>query len=64
MNKDYDIYSLEWEYEDNLPEYLSDIDYDHLFQYSEVRGGVRMFPFITIYTNQSTGETKRIYLGA
>lgn len=60
----YEIYSLEWEYEDELPKDLSDIDYDHLFQYSEVRGGVRMFPFITIYTDIAKGETKRIYLGA
>ena len=34
----YDVYSLEWEYEDKLPENLSDIDFEHLFYYSEMHG--------------------------
>ena len=59
----YDVYSLEWEYEDKLPENLSDIDFEHLFYYSEIKNGARMYPFITIY-DDLTGECKRIYLGA
>lgn len=59
----YDVYSLEWEYEDKLPENLSDIDFEHLFYYSEIKNGVRMYPFITIY-DDLTGECKRVYLGA
>jgi len=58
----YDIYSLEWEYEDQLPESLTDIEYNHLFEYSEIKDGVRMFPFITIY--ELDGQPKRLYLGA
>ena len=58
----YDVYSLEWEYEDKLPENLSDIDFEHLFYYSEIKTGVRMYPFITIYSLD--GSSKRIYIGA
>lgn len=58
----YDVYSLEWEYEDKLPENLSDIDFEHLFYYSEIKNGARMYPFITIYSLD--GSSKRIYIGA
>jgi hypothetical protein len=57
----HEIYSLEWEYEDQLPE-ISDLEYDLMFEYSEIKDGVRMFPFITLY--KSNGEPYRIYLGA
>lgn len=57
----YDVYSIEWEYEDQLPESLSDFEYSLMFHYSEIKSGVRMFPFITIY--QLDGQPKRIYLG-
>lgn len=63
MNPKYDILSIEWEFEDNLPKNLSDIEFDHLFYYSEIKCGVRMYPFITLY-DDLTGECKRIYLGA
>jgi hypothetical protein len=44
--KDYDLYSVEWEYEDMLPKDLSDLEYDLMFGKSELRDGVRMFPYI------------------
>lgn len=59
----YDVYSLEWEYEDQLPENLTDLEFDLMFHYSEIKNGVRMYPFIHIY-DDLTGECKRIYLGA
>jgi hypothetical protein len=59
--KDYDLYAVEWEYEDMLPKDLSDLEYDLMFDKSEVRDGVRMFPYITIYSNED-GSSKRIYL--
>lgn len=62
--KNYEIYSLEWESERNLPE-LTDLEYDLIYQYSKVfEAGERKFPFITIYTDVAKGETKKIYLGA
>jgi hypothetical protein len=59
--KDYDLYTVEWEYEDMLPKDLSDLEYDLMFDKSEVRDGVRMFPYITIYSNED-GSSKRVYL--
>lgn len=56
-----ELYSIEWEFEDCLPE-VSDLDYDLMFHYSRIVNGVRMFPFITIYDHN--GESKRIWLGA
>ena len=53
---------MKWEYEHKLPE-LTDVDYDHLFYCSEVRDGVRMFPYLEIYSNE-TGEATRLYFGA
>lgn len=35
----------QWEYEDNLPE-LSDEEFAAIFPLSEIRDGVRMYPFI------------------
>lgn len=61
MDQDFEIYSVDWEYEDQLPE-ISDLEYDLLFVHSQIRGGVRMFPYIKIYDNEGNG--KRIYLGA
>jgi hypothetical protein len=59
--KDYDLYAVEWEYEDMLPKDLSDLEYDLMFDKSEVRDGVRMFPYITMYSDYD-GSSKRIYL--
>ena len=58
----YDVYSLEWEYEDQLPKNLSDLEFDLMFHYSEIKDGVRMYPFITVYSFD--GSSKRIYIGA
>jgi len=55
--------SVYWEYEDELPEGLSDVEFSHMFEYSEIRDGVRMYPFIKIYDNL-TGVLTKIYLGA
>ena len=59
--KDYELYSVEWAYEDMLPEDLSDLEYDLMYDRSEVRDGVRKFPYITMYSNED-GSSKRIYL--
>lgn len=32
MNPNFDVYSIEWEYEDRLPESLTDIEYDHIYE--------------------------------
>lgn len=61
--KDYELYSVEWEYEDSLPKNLSDLEYDLMYDKSEIRDGVRMFPYITIYSNED-GTSKRIYICA
>lgn len=58
----FEIASVQWEYEDQLPE-MSDIEYDHLFEKSEVRGGVRMFPYISVYSDINGIETRH-FLGA
>ena len=58
---EHDIYSIQWEYEDDLPE-MDDMEFDHVFHYSQVIDGVRQYPFITIY--QADGTCKKIYLGA
>jgi hypothetical protein len=58
---DYDLYSVEWEYEDMLPNSLSDLEYDLMFDKSEVRDGVRMFPYIKMYSDMH-GTITRIYL--
>jgi hypothetical protein len=59
---EYEIYSLQWEYEDQLPE-MSDLDFDLIYEQSKVIDFVRMYPYITVYCNK-TGISKRIYLGA
>ena len=59
--KEYELYSVEWTYEDALPKNLSDLEYDLMFEKSEIRDGVRMFPYITIYFNED-GMSKRFYL--
>lgn len=57
----FEVHSVQWEYEDKLPE-MSDVDYARLFERSEVRDGVRMFPYLEIYSNE-TGEATRLYFG-
>ena len=54
----YGVYSIEWEHEDKLPK-ITEVEYDHLFEYSKVIDGVRMFPFITTYEDE-TGNATRI----
>lgn len=44
-----DIYSIEWEYEDKLPEGITDLEYDLLYPKSEIKDGVRMFPYIKVW---------------
>lgn len=57
-----EIYSIEWESEQNLPEF-SDLEYDLIYQYSKVfEAGERKFPFIILY--DVDGMSKRIWLGA
>ena len=41
--------TTEWIYEDKLPECLDDADYDELYPQSEVRFGVRMFPYREVF---------------
>lgn len=52
--------SLYWEYEDMLPE-MGDYEYSVIFDKSEVRDGVRMFPFVKIW-NPTTLEHEKYYL--
>lgn len=58
----HEIASVQWEYEDKLPE-MEDVDYAHIFEWSEIRGGVRMFPYIAIYAD-ADGSEARHFLGA
>lgn len=58
----FEIASIQWEYEDNLPD-MEGVEYDHLFERSEIRGGVRMFPYISIYSDADGTETRH-FLGA
>ena len=44
-----DIYSIEWEYEDKLPEGITDLEYDLMYPKSEIKDGVRMFPYIKVW---------------
>jgi len=59
----FEIASIQWEYEDMLPASMTDEEYDHLFEKSEVRSGVRMFPYISTYSDINGIETRH-YLGA
>ena len=58
----FEVVSVQWEYEDNLPE-MQDVDYDHLFEKSQVIDGVRMFPYISTYCNENGTETRH-FIGA
>lgn len=57
-----DILSLEWEYEDQLPE-LSNLEYNLMYEYSKVVDGVRMFPYTKYWDHLADRECK-VYLGA
>lgn len=39
---------IRWEYEDCLPENLSDEEYKRMFVVSRVDSGVRMFPYVEL----------------
>ena len=56
---EFDLVGVEWEYEDQLPE-LNDLQYDLIYQKSELIGGVRKFPFVKIYDDK--GNPIRYYL--
>lgn len=62
MSKSPEIWSMEWEYEDNLPE-LTDLEYDLMYQYSKLVDSVRMFPY-TKYWCQCNDREIKVYLGA
>jgi hypothetical protein len=46
-----------WEYEDQLPEWVTDEDYSAMYPMSKVGGGVRLFPYIV------ADDGRREYLG-
>lgn len=56
----YDIFSVEYDRQEDLPE-MSPLDFDLIFEKSEIIDGVRKFPFIKMYDNE-TGTFKKIYL--
>lgn len=58
----FSVASVQWAYEDSLPE-MDEVDYAHIFERSEVRGGVRMFPYISTYSDSDGTETRH-FLGA
>jgi hypothetical protein len=57
------LITVEWEYEDRLPEEMTDLDYDLAYTQSKIVDGVRMFPYVTIWNNDD-GTSKRMYLSA
>ena len=60
MSIDYDLVAVEWEFEDELPKGMEDLNYDLIYQKSEIIDGVRMFPFVKLY--DSHGDYVRYYL--
>jgi hypothetical protein len=60
---DYDVCALQYEYEDQLPEDISDEDFKCMFKKSEVIHGVRMYPYIGVW-DECSAEQTRYYLGA
>ncbi len=58
----YDIQYVRWQYEDELPEDLTNADYTAMYPFSRKKGGivgVRMFPNIQINgTRHYIGEAK------
>lgn len=40
----FDTIDINWTYEDCLPEYMTDGDYDALYPFSKIEDGVRLFP--------------------
>ncbi len=50
---------VKWEYEDQLPESITDDEFHGMYDASEVIYGVRMYPYIEIEIN---GEATKIYL--
>lgn len=50
------VFSVGWEYEDNLPDYITDELYAMLYPMSKIRDGVRMFPYVNI-------DRKKHFLG-
>jgi hypothetical protein len=55
-----ELVAVEWEYEDRLPEEMTDLDYNRAYAQSKIIDGVRVFPFVTIWNND--GKSKRMYL--
>lgn len=53
LQKDIEIlFLVGWEYEDALPDYITDKLYDVMYPMSQIRDGVRMFPYIKIDENK------------
>lgn len=55
------IIAVFWEYEDQLPE-MEDHEYDLIYPKSEIRDGVRMFPYVWVDKDDESGECERAYL--
>ena len=50
------VFAVAWAYEDALPDYITDKLYDLLYPMSQIRNGVRMFPYIAI-------DERKLFLG-
>ena len=59
---DADIHSVEWEHEDELPQDMTDLEYDLIYPNSKIEDGVRFFPFIDVYDDNGD-FIKKTYLG-
>jgi hypothetical protein len=55
------IIAIFWEHEDELPE-MAKHEYDLIFPKSEVRDGVRMFPYVWIDKDDESGEAEKAFL--
>lgn len=57
-----ELFSIEWQSEDKLPE-MTDLEYDLCYQQSKVVNEVRMFPFIRDW-DQVKDRERVVFLGA
>lgn len=53
--------AVQWEHEDELPK-MEQCMFDLIFPKSEVRDGVRMYPFVWLAQVDESGARKRAYL--
>lgn len=49
---------IQWEYEDELPEDIDSETFKAMFAVSQVIGGVRMYPYVSIYFDDRYYLTK------